>query len=189
MLVMTKALLIIDMTKGPMKDTKDPQIIIQNQVKLIKEFQKKKLKVICAIPDDKGPQIPNPVMKRLWGDEGADDPEYLSTVEGLTGFEFDKIVKKQEYSAFYRTDLEEYLAFNEIEEVYLAGVFAGCCIYFTAVDAVYRRIQPYLITDASGFPVESLTSGGWKQSTLDRFKLMLGPLMTTEELIEELKSK
>ena len=183
---MTKALVIIDMIKGQMKDTKNPKTIIKNQINLIKEFNKSNYKVIFVRPGTDGPHTPNPVMLRLWGDESKDDPEYLYPVEELAGLKYDRIIKKPEYSAFYRTDLEEYLKDNNIDEVYLAGVFAGCCVYFTAVDAVYRHIQPYLITDACGFPVESLTSSGWKQNTLDRFKLMLGPLITTAELIEEI---
>lgn len=180
---MVKALIVIDMLEGYMKDTNNPETIIENQIKLIKEFKKLNLKVILAVHDQQK-AAENPVMLRLWGEELKDDPEGRKVVNALAKYTYDKIVKKSEYSAFYRTDLEEYCRKHNIDELYVTGVFCGCCVFFSAVDAAYRRIQPYLVTDAAGVP-KALVHG-WQKETHEKFKTMIGPLITTEELIKEL---
>ena len=135
---------------------------------------------------------PQKAAKTQWcpvcGEELKDDPEERKVVEDLAGFIYDKVVEKSEYSAFYNTDLEEYCNQNQISEMYFTGIFSGRCVYFTAVDAAYRRIQPFLATDAGGGPKESLTEK-WQKYTLEGFKTMMGPLMTTEQLIKELNER
>ena len=182
---MTKALVIIDMLKGYMEDTDNPKKIIKNQVKLIKAFKKNKYKVIISIANPKK-TAKNPVMYRLWGEEFKDDPEGKKLVKELTQFKFDKIIKKSEYSIFYKTDFEKYCKKQKIDEIYFAGVFAGCCLFFSAVDAAYRRIQPYLITDAAGGAKKTLVGKGWDKGTQIRFKKMIGPLINSKNLIEKL---
>ena len=176
---MVQALVIVDMHRGYMKDVDNPEEIIQNQINLIKTFKTHKLKVILFVIN---PQktAENPVMYRLWGEEFKNDPEALEVVKELAELDYDKIVEKSEYSIFYRTDLEKYCGEQDIDELYFAGVFGGCCIFFSAADAAYRRIQPYLVTDAVGDPRES------KDETHRRFELLIGPLITTKELIKKI---
>lgn len=131
---MVKALIIIDMLEGYMKDTDNSQRIIQNQIDLINAFKNQGLKVIFTIPDLQK-MAENPVMYRLWGEEFKDDPEAKKIVKELRKFDYDKIVEKSEYSAFYKTDLEEYCHQNAIDELYFTGIFCGCCVTFSAVDA------------------------------------------------------
>ena len=182
---MAKALIVIDMLRGLMKDTDDPRKIIRNQIKLIEAFKKNNCRAILALHDyERG--YKNPVMIRLWGEEFEDDPEGKKLVPELERFEFDKIVKKQEYSAFYRTDLERYCKNNKIGELYFTGVYCGCCIFFSAVDAAYRQIQPYLVIDATGSGKKSLVGLNTEKETYKRFKLMIGPLVRTDKLIEQI---
>jgi hypothetical protein len=54
------------------------------------------------------------------------------------------------------------------------------------VDAAYRHIQPYLVTDAAGGPKISLVDKDWHKNTCDAFKLMIGSLITTNKLIYKL---
>ena len=117
--------------------------------------------------------------------EFKDDPEGKKLVKELTQFKFDKIIKKSEYSIFYNTDFEKYCKKQKIDEIYFAGVFAECCIFFSAVDAAYRHIQPYLITDASGCAKTKIEKERRKRTEY-MFKLMLGPLITTKNLIKKL---
>lgn len=180
---MVIALIVIDMLEGYMKDTENPQKIIKNIAKLVKQFKKRKKKVILAVPEFNYSRK-NPVMIKLWGEEFKDDPKGRKLVKELSSFKFDKTVKKHEYSAFYDTDLENYCKKNKIDELYFTGVFSGCCLFFTAADAAYRYIQPYLVTNASGGAKRSLVHKSWRQITHKRFKLMLGPLIITKKLIE-----
>lgn len=182
---MTKALIVIDMLEGYMKDTDNPKKIIRNIVKLIKEFKKRKKKVILSVPDFNY-SIKNPVMIKLWGEEFKDDLQGRKLIKELSNFKYDKIVKKHEYSAFYDTDFEKYCTGNKIDELYFTGVFSGCCVLFSAVDSAYRHIQPYLVTDAAGGPKKLLVDKDWHKNTRDTFKLMVGPLITTNKLVYKL---
>jgi len=185
---MAKALIVIDMLRGYMKNTDDPRKIIRNQIKLIEAFKKKNCKVILALPDFES-GYKNPVMIRLWGEEFKDDPEGKKLVPELEQFKFDKIVKKKEYSAFYRTDLERYCKNSKIGELYFTGVYCGACIFFSAVDAAYRQIQPYMVIDATGCPKKSLVGINSEKETYKRFKLMIGLLIKTNKLIEQISGK
>lgn len=183
---MVNALIVIDMLEGYMKDTHNPKKIIKNIVKLIKEFKKRKKIVILSVPDFNY-SIKNPVMIKLWGEEFKNDPQGRKLIKELSHFKYDKIVKKHEYSTFYDTDFEKYCKQNKIDELYFTGVFSGCCVLFSAVDSAYRHIQPYLVTDAAGGPRKSLVDKNWHKNTCDSFKLMIGPLITTNKLIHKLE--
>src|SRR3989344_5470979 len=190
---MSKALIIVDMINADVKHRKDKPELIANQLKLIHFFKKKGHKVILT--KGKIGVSENPVMTRLWGDEYAGKSktaeiarrEFLHNVDIINELKVvagSKIISKQEYSAFYKTDLEKYCKKNHIDELYFCGISSGCCVYFTAVDAVYRRIQPYLVTDASGS-----ISRGRHRKNIDNFKIMIGPVLTTKQLLNKLTIK
>jgi nicotinamidase-related amidase len=181
-----KALIVIDMLKGYMKDTDHPKRIIKNQIKLIRAFKKRNYKIILAVPDFKS-NYENPVMIKLWGKEFEHDPESQQIVPELKQFKFSKIIKKKEYSVFFKTNLEDYCKKNKITELYFTGVYCGCCIFFGAVDAAYRKIQPYMILDATGGPKKSLVGIKWRGETNKRFKLMMGPIIKTKDILGELR--
>jgi len=180
---MTKALIVIDMLEGYMKDTDNSKKIIKNISSLIKTFQQNDLKVILSMPKF-GSKRKNPVMIRLWGEELKGNPDDSKIIKELSCFKYDKIIEKSEYDVFYKTKFETYCKTNNIDELYFSGVFSGACIFFSAAGAAIRKIQPYLITDASGGPRRSLVNKGWQQDTFKRFKLMIGPLISTNKLIE-----
>ena len=181
---MAKALIVIDMLQGYMKDVQDSEKVVKNIVMLVEHFQKNKCKVILSVPDFNRKEQ-NPVMIRLWGEEFKDDPESQKVVKELASLKYDKVIKKEEYSSFYKTDLEQYCKKNNITELYFTGIFSGCCVLFTAVDAAYRHIQPYLVTDAVGGPRRKLVERNWQKDTFERFKLMIGPLVKTKNITKE----
>ncbi|MBT4651817.1 cysteine hydrolase [Candidatus Woesearchaeota archaeon] len=183
---MAEALIVIDMAEGYMKDTSSSKKVISNISKLIQAFKKKGNKVILSMPKFDSKRK-NPVMIRLWGEEFKDDPESQKLVKELSNFKFDKKIEKVEYSGFYKTDLERYCKKHDITNLYFTGVFSGCCIFFSAVDAAYRMIQPHLVTDASGAPKGKLINKSWHQDTIKRFKLMIGPAISTKKLIDKMK--
>ncbi|WP_162052788.1 bifunctional nicotinamidase/pyrazinamidase [Pontibacter pamirensis] len=59
------------------------------------------------------------------------------------------------YSGFYdnghlkSTGLTDYLRSKEVTEVYLAGLAADYCVYFTAKDALQEGFKAYVIEDAT----------------------------------------
>jgi len=184
---MVKALVIIDMIKAAKADAENYEEIIKNQLKLINEFNKNKLPVI--IVTGKPRKKKNYVMNKLWGDEDKENKKKgIDKLDSrIEKAKRSKLLKKPEYDVFFQTDFEEYCKKKNIDEVYLCGVYSGCCVYFSGAGAAMRGIQPYLVTDASSGPKKELVSKGWNKNTLERFKLLIGPLITTKELIKEIK--
>ena len=178
---MVKALIIIDMNKSYRLNTYNSKGILENQLKLIDAFNKKKLPVIVVT--GKPRKKPNPVMIKLWGNEdeifakkGLD-----KLVSEIKKAKRTKLIRKPEYDAFFRTDLEEYCKNKNIDELYFCGVYSGVCVYFSAVGAAMRRIQPYLITDAS-----STESPKWHKKNCASFKQVIGSLVNTKQLLKTL---
>lgn len=179
-----KALIIIDMFVRDVKDRKDKHILIKNQLRLIEAFRKAKQKVILAGGEKSGNPTNhiNPVMVRLWGPEESKNPEENKIVGELLNSYYDYYIPKKEYSAFFKTRLESICKKEKINGLYLAGISSGVCVFFTAADAAMRGIQPFIVTDASGAP--SLKT---HKKNLEKYKDILGPAITTKELIKKLK--
>lgn len=176
-----KALIIIDMFEGYAEECYNREKVIKNQVQLIDAFQKKNLPVIIVEGDKNS--TPNPVMVRLWGHEFEGEPQKVELVPELRKVEGAKYVGKSEYSAFFRTELEQYCKDSNIDEMYFCGYSSGVCVYFSAADAAMRRILPILVTDASTTNVEE-----WHMKTIKRFQEVVGPAKTTQETIEDIKN-
>ena len=185
-----KALIIIDMVNADVPKRKDKNKLISNQLELIDAFKKKCFRIIFT--KGKLGVKPNTVMDKLWGDEYAGKnknkkkarKEFLwniSIIDELLKTKPNKIIFKEAYSAFYKTDLERYCKKNKINELYFCGISSGCCVYFTAVDAAYRRIQPYLIKDASGSVSEKQ-----HKINVNNFETVIGPSLSTKEVLDRI---
>jgi len=190
---MKKALIIIDMLVKDMATFPRKKRLIQNQVALVQAFKKHNHKIILVGGTKDGKPSkkkipPNPVMLKLWGDESLNkkgkrlSPDQLQVIPELLQGPYDLYIQKNEYSAFYKTALESYLRKNKITEVYLAGIYAGCCVYFTGVDAAMRGIQPILLTDAAASPSKKTM-----RRNMDNFITFLGPALSTKQVIQKLK--
>ena len=179
-----KALIIIDMNARDVKKLYNCAESIKNQLKLIDAFLKRKQKVILVGGSRSGKVSArsrrNPVMVRLWGREGEHDSAGNKIIPELMRAHHDKYICKSEYSAFFRTDLERYCKKNKIDQLYFCGIYAGCCVYFSAADAAMRQIQPYLVTDAS-----SSVSPAWHRKHIKNFTTFIGPAITTKELLKK----
>ena len=187
---MVKALIVIDMFTKDIRGRYDEKKLISNQIKLIKKFKEKKLPVIFTGP--KFGSKPNPVYEKLWGDEYGDSKkskkesskirhENLAIIPELLEIGYDKLIEKENYSAFFNTSLERYCKKHKITELYLAGISGGCCVHYTGIDAMYRRIQPVLITDATSSP-----SAKRHKHNIKEFNIFIGPSMTTNKVIKSL---
>jgi len=91
----------------------------------------------------------------LQGTRGAAFPESLNTnrVEAIFRKGTETIIDS--YSAFYdnghlkSTALADYLKAKAVKEVYVAGLAADFCVYFTAKDALKEGFETYVIEDAT----------------------------------------
>lgn len=180
-----KALIIIDMNARDVKMLYNRTAVLNNQLKLIEAFRKRKQKIILVGGSLAGRVLArskrNPVIARLWGPEGEHDPEGNKIIPELMHAHHDKYVNKSEYSAFFKTDLERYCKKNKIDALYFCGIYAGCCVYFSAADAAMRRIQPYLVVDAS-----SSGSPAWHRKHVRNFTRFIGPAVTTNAVLKKI---
>lgn len=58
-----------------------------------------------------------------------------------------KIITKKYYSAFIKTELEEFLILKNISKIYLGGLTINTCIYHTALDAISKNYKVNIIKD------------------------------------------
>jgi len=78
------------------------------------------------------------------------------TIDGFPGTELDSRVKvinqnvftKKISDAFSNQRLEEFLIQNQVDEVYLAGLDAAYCVYYTALGALNRGYKVSVAKDA-----------------------------------------
>ena len=178
---MTKALIVIDMVVRDVQKHYDKKRLVRNQVLLMNAFRARKQKVILVGGSHSG--VPrkrkaNPVMSRLWGNEISKNPAENKVVPELLNAPHDLYIDKPEYSAFFKTKLEQYCKKHKITELYFCGIYTGCCVYFSAADAAMRGMQPYLVYDAAGS-----TSPMWAKRNADNFKVFFGPVVKTRSLL------
>jgi isochorismate hydrolase len=183
---MKKGLIIIDMFVRDIKNRKDRNNLIKNQLTLIATFNKSKQPIILVggRKDGKLCASSNPVMLRLWGNEESKNIEENKLIPELLNSDYDYYISKPEYSAFFRTKLEKICKKEHINEIYLCGISAGVCVYFTGADAAMRRILPILVTDASGSPNKEC-----HKKNIINFREILGLTISTRDLIQNLKKK
>jgi nicotinamidase-related amidase len=186
-----KALIVIDFVNEYKDDIYADKKVIPNTLRLISHFKKKKWPVIAAIPYP-SKLGDNPVMIHLWGEEIKDDKNLDKTkirvnkgnrkrdlIPELLDVKWDKIVKKTEYSAFYKTSLETYCKQKNIDELYFAGIYSGVCVHYSGVDAAMRRIMPVLVTDAS-----TTENKEWHKENCKQWKIKIGKITTSKKLLD-----
>lgn len=78
------------------------------------------------------------------------------TIDGLPGTELDsriKIINRNDFTkkisdAFSNQHLEKFLIQNQVDEVYLVGLDAAYCVYYTALGALNRGYKVSVVKDA-----------------------------------------
>jgi nicotinamidase-related amidase len=173
-----KALLVIDMQKEGVRGLYKQKEVISNISKLIEVFQSRKCKIIQTKVWITNPKKTS--MTKLWPNEGIANTKGAEIIPELHNKKYDKIIEKTNYSAFYNTKLDAYLKKNKIQELYLAGINAGCCVLFTAVDAFYLGYDVFLVKDA-------VSSSAGKEATengIRNIETFCGKTINTSELLK-----
>lgn len=178
-----KALLVIDMQKGDdytYSHIYKRERLVKNISKLIDAFHKKKQKIIeLKIWVKKSPKT---VILKKCPKCGIENTKYAEVMDELKDKKYDKKIKKENYSGFFRTDLDAYLKKNKIKELYLTGIHTGCCILFTGADAFYRGYDTYIVADA----VSSVSDKKGIKNKIDKFRDLIGDAISTSALIKKL---
>ncbi len=84
----------------------------------------------------------------FWGPGMQTRPEDRLIVPELAPSEEDWLLTKWRYSAFVRSDLAERMAAAGRDQLVLCGVYAHIGVLATALDALARDIQAFLLADA-----------------------------------------
>lgn len=143
------ALLVIDMLNDFIHEKGSLVVpgasrIIPRIAELAGEARKQGIPVIYVAdrhrPDDREFQYwPPHAVAGTWGGE---------VVEELAPTENDYLIPKRRYSAFFGTDLDNYLREMEVRKLYLTGVLTNICVYATALDAAMRNYRVAVFRDA-----------------------------------------
>jgi nicotinamidase/pyrazinamidase len=103
------------------------------------------------------------------GHEGADFSPALRATSIEVIFRKGTNPEIDSYSGFYdnghrkSTGLAEYLRGKGVQQVYVAGLAADYCVYFTAKDALAEGFETYLIEDAT----RPISPEGFEQAKTD----------------------
>lgn len=149
------ALLVIEM-----------QNVFRNDLNMISDKQLNNIKTIIEAAEKAGVNIiyvrhndSHEISKSMVDWWNGDKIEYGS--EGwkmIDGFDTtDKIViDKNQYSAFFQTELHDVLQENKIEDVIIVGVMTNCCCETTAREAFMYGYRVFFINDATSTVNEEL---------------------------------
>jgi nicotinamidase-related amidase len=101
--------------------------------------------------------------------------------EPLKPKESDIVIKKNRYSGFFGTDLDQLLRNLGVNTLIITGIHSNVCCDSTARDAVFRDYRVYFVSDATAAADESL-----HMATLRTIGKYFGRVLTTEELVKHL---
>ncbi len=172
------ALLVVDMQEyfRPISSG-----VVENVKKLIEGFRKLKRPIIFSVHGHKDPKLNGGMLYKWWGEliiEGSFDDRIMGE---LTPLEGEKIIRKRRYSVFYKTDLEEYLHKEGVEDLVICGVMTNLCCETTARDAFMRDFRVFFIEDATATVNPEL-----HLATLMNLAYGFAVIMKTDELLKHL---
>jgi nicotinamidase/pyrazinamidase len=179
-----KALLVIDIQEDYTGTTakspfpyKDSERLIATVNKIIEEAVKKNIIILYIRQEFDG--FFGRLLSRIFG--------HGTAIKGNPGTEFDKRITimsnycfaKSMPDAFSNPNLELFLKENQINELYLVGLDAGACVYFTAKGASKRGYKVSIIKDG----IVLLAEKKW-DSLLKKYKKSGITLLSSEEFNE-----
>jgi isochorismate hydrolase len=97
------------------------------------------------------------------------------------GFDVCKIINKNQYDAFYNTELEEYLRSKNIEQVIITGLLANLCCETTARSAFVRGFEVFFPVDAT-----AAYNREFHLSTFRNLGFGFCPILKTSDIINSL---
>ncbi|MFC1682778.1 isochorismatase family protein [Candidatus Zixiibacteriota bacterium] len=148
---------------------------------LVQFCQQNEVPVIYTQHGHKNTQSDGGMLAEWWGDIIVSDSFDAQLMPEIAPQPGEKIVAKNRYSAFYKTDLEEYLKTKEIRNLIIGGVMTNLCCETTARDAFMRDYRVFFLADGTATATEEL-----HQATLRNLAFGFAYLVTCEEIIGQL---
>ena len=147
------ALLVIDMQRY-FEGLARP--ILENVLDLLDACRTAGMKIIFTRHGHHDPKQDGGMLARWWGDliiYGTDEWELIKELSPKSA---EPIIDKTRYSAFYGTNLDEWLHKNGIEDLIITGVLTNCCCESTARDAFVRDYRVFFVADGTATINEDL---------------------------------
>jgi isochorismate hydrolase len=154
------ALIVIDMQeyfidKNSHAFTPSAQFIVPNINSLIKRYRKLDLPIIFTIHAYKNDEDPG-IMGRWWRDVLRVDNPMSKIHLKINWNKEDITLRKNRYSAFNGTNLDEILTDMNINTLLISGIMTHLCCESTARDAFMRDYETYFVVDATAATSELL---------------------------------
>lgn len=179
------ALLVIDMQNYFLDEKShafvpSSKIITKNLQKIINFYRAAKLPVIftyfAVTPDE--PDEENPIGK-WWNDvvhEGSPESQIAEELKPQTD---ETLIRKNSYSAFHKTDLENILKAKNINNLVIAGVLTNLCCETAAREAFVGNLNVFFLIDGTAAYNEEM-----HLSSLKNLAYGFATPITTEDLIK-----
>lgn len=156
----SSALLILDMQKFFLDETShafvpSSKAIIPNIRKILDAYRKSNYPVIFTMHALKKDERPG-IMGEWWKDVLKENNRYSKIADELKPLKDEKIIKKNRYSAFYKTELKDFLMNENVKSVVVTGVMTNLCCETTARDAFMNDFFVYFVVDATAALNEEL---------------------------------
>ncbi len=178
------ALLVVDMQRyfcDKDSGAQVPQVdkVISKIKQLIDFFSKNKRPIIFTRHIDSDND--NNMMLKWWSENIREDD---SMSEIITDFETKRgeVLIKNQYDAFFNTDLETRLKDENVTQVLISGVLTNLCCETTARSAFMRGFEVYFATDATATFKKEM-----HKATLLNLSYGFATLVTVDEVLKIFK--
>lgn len=119
--------------------------------------------------------------------EGAQNTEIIEILQPEPG---ELVISKPRYSAFFKTELDDYLKGKGIDTLIICGVWTNVCCESTARDGLFRDYTIVFLSD--GTATGSLPDKGWgpvdaetiQRVTLTDIAMHIGSVVTMDEALK-----
>jgi len=173
------ALLVVDMQEQFRALTGD---ILPRLRQLIATCRRRGVAVIYTQHAHQDEDVDGGMLAQWWGQvirAGTHDAQLMPEIAPLPG---EKVVAKNRYSAFYKTDLEEHLNRLGITDLLIGGVMTNLCCETTARDAFVRDYRVFFLADGTATATER-----FQRATLANLSFGFAYLVTCRQMIHHLE--
>lgn len=144
-----KAVLVIDMLndfvlKGALLEVPKGREIVPALKGRIEEARREGIPVIyvCDSHDKDDEEF------KVWPPHAISGTEGAEIIKELKPEKKDYIMRKQRYSGFFKTDLDNLLKKLDVKELIITGLVTNICVLYTTADAVMRGYEVIVPKDS-----------------------------------------
>ena len=155
--------------------------IIENLSRTIDMCRKVNVPVLFTQHGYDDPEKDSGMLGQWWDDPIIVGTDKWELIPQVAPREDEKVFSKMRYSAFYGTDLEQYLKSRGMKNIIIGGVMTNLCCETTARDAFIRDFRVFFLVDGT-----ATISQAYHFATLHNLAYGFAYLKRCEEVIEEL---